>query len=256
MFGYLKRDVDVSNKKIADTIEYQFKSRKTKLLNRNNLLASIGIPLKENANLTKTFSIPEPKLREQIRIARPQVEDNKFAPEPCIDEEIFHKILKIINDVGKNFESKPSTYINKKEEDLRDHILFVLDPHFIEGTATGETFNKRGKTDIMLRYESSVVFIAECKFWTGQKGYLEAISQLLSYLTWRDTKAAVIIFVKQNDISAIIDKIKIATKEHSNYLGHINQPDENWINYRFHINNDTNREVKLAIQIFHIPDSK
>jgi len=89
----------------------------------------------------------------------------------------------------------PSTYSNKGEEDLRDHILLVLEPRF-QGSATGETFNKTGKTDILLRFEGKNVFIAECKFWNGIKLFFETISQLLAYLTWRDSKAAVIIFVK------------------------------------------------------------
>ena len=74
---------------------------------------------------------------------------------------------------------------------FRDHLLLYLEPRY-EGSATGETFNSTGKTDILIRHENSNAFIAECKFWTGQKGYLETITQLLGYLTWRDSKAAVV----------------------------------------------------------------
>lgn len=93
----------------------------------------------------------------------------------------------------------PSIYKDKGEEDLRDHIIMTLDPNFEYGSVTGETFNKTGKTDIQLRHDSSVVFIAECKFWTGEKGFLRTIDQLLNYLTWRDTKTSVIMFVRQKD---------------------------------------------------------
>src|SRR5690606_126854 len=133
------------------------------------------------------------------------------------------------------------------------HVLMILDPNFQYGSASGETFNKSGKTDIQLRYDSSVVFIAECKFWTGEKGYLKTISQLLNYLTWRDTKAAVIIFVKQKDFSNVLSKVESKTVEHPNYLGCVSRNDESWFNYRFHLNGDKNREVKLAIQLFHLP---
>jgi hypothetical protein len=83
-----------------------------------------------------------------------------------------------------------------EEEHLRDHILMVLDPNFEYGSATGETFNKKGKTDILLRHDSSVAFVAECKFWGGEKVFHKTIDQLLNYLTWRDSKTAVIIFVQ------------------------------------------------------------
>jgi hypothetical protein len=59
-----------------------------------------------------------------------------------------------------------------------------------KGQATGETFNFQGKTDILIRVEGKNVFIAECKFWKGEKALLATLDQLLSYLSWRDTKAA------------------------------------------------------------------
>src|SRR5690606_11669459 len=114
-------------------------------------------------------------------------------------------------------------------------IIMTLDPNFEYGTVTGETFNKTGKTDIQLRYDSSVIFIAECKFWAGEKGYLKTISQLLNYLTWRDTKASVIIFARQKDFSSILNKVKEVTSSHENYLGFVSANDENWFNYRFHL---------------------
>jgi len=47
-----------------------------------------------------------------------------------------------------------------------------------------------GKTDILTRVEDRNAFIAECKFWMGEKAFLAALDQLLSYLSWRDTKTA------------------------------------------------------------------
>ena len=97
------------------------------------------------------------------------------------------------------------------------------------------------------------MFIAECKFWTGEKGYLKTISQLLKYLTWRDTKASVIIFARNKEISPVLKKIEKSTRLHKNYLGFIDKSDENWFNFRFGLNNDLNREVKIAVQLYHLP---
>lgn len=252
MYEYVRSDVELFNKGLREYIKQKFDSRKNQLLKKNNILSSIGFPLKENGNASKTFSIPPPQLRESISI-KPVVRNEKYTPEPTIDESTYRKILSYINDAGKNFERMPSIYNSKEEEDLRDHILFVLDPHFENGSATGETFNKKGKTDIQIRHNSSVVFIAECKFWKGEKSFIATIDQLMKYLTWRDTKTAIIIFVRQKDVSTVLTKIKTTAPTHSNYLGYIDQPDVNWLNYRFHINDDPNREVQLAIQVFHIP---
>jgi len=60
-------------------------------------------------------------------------------------------------------------------------------------------------------------------------------------------------FVQEKGFAEILKKIEDCTSKHSNYLGFVNKSDDNWFNYRFHINGDTNREVKLAVQAFHVP---
>jgi hypothetical protein len=247
----LIKDFEDFNNNLQHQISSSFNSRKQRILNSKNLLASLGIPLKNNANTSTTFSIPQPQLREKI-IIKPNVTETGFTPEPTLDSENYNRILKLINDVGKNFERMPRIYKGKGEEDLRDHIILVLDPNFELGGVSGETFNKSGKTDILIRYDSSVVFVAECKFWSGEKVYLKTIDQLLNYLTWRDTKTSIVIFVREKEFSSILGKIKSATEIHSNYLGFVNMSEENWFNFRFHLNGDKNREVKLAVQLYHL----
>jgi hypothetical protein len=104
-----------------------------------------------------------------------------------------------------------------------------------------------------LRYEGSNVFIAECKFWKGAKSYLKTIDQLLGYLTWRDSKAAIIIFVQSVDFSNIISQIETLSQQHPNYLGFVSRSDETRFNFRFHIIDDPNRELRLAVLLFHTP---
>lgn len=251
-YDTLRRDIQNFNDSLESNIKSLFAQRKQKILSKNNLMSSLGVPLKKKQTTSNTFSVPQPRLKEKITI-KPTVSQKGFKPEPTLDQDNYNHILKLINDVGKNFERMPSVYKGKGEEDLRDHILMTLDPNFELGSASGETFNKSGKTDIQLRYDSSVIFIAECKFWTGEKGYLNTISQLLNYLTWRDTKASVVVFVKQKDFTSILEKVKNKTNEHENYLGFESQTDENWFNYRFHLNGDRNRELKLAVQLYHLP---
>lgn len=112
-------------------------------------------------------------------------------------------------------ERHPSLYEGKDEESLRDQLLLVLASHY-ENT-TGETFNKQGKTDILVRHEGSNAFVAECKFWTGQKGYFEAIAQLLSCLTWRDSKTALLLFVKNKQLDPVLAIVTEKTKEHPHF---------------------------------------
>ena len=146
----------------------------------------------------------------------------------------------------------PSTYRDKSEEDIRDHFLLFLEPNF-EGSATGETFNKSGKTDILLRHEGKNIFIAECKFWRGKSSFLSTIDQLLGYLTWRDSKAAIILFVENKEFSSVLTTIKETTPNHPNYLREVGNTEETWFNLILHLEGDREREVKLAILVFHFP---
>ena len=250
--GYLTRDIESFNSSLRQHAERIFDARKDQLLKKNNLIASLGVPIKESGNKSGTFSVPAKRTKAIASKPQPKVTDKGYQPEPTLDSTIYAQILKIIHDVGKQFERLPSTYSGKEEEHLRDHMLLILEPNF-EGAATGETFNKSGKTDILLRHERKNVFIAELKYWHGKKGFLETISQLLGYLTWRDSKAAVVMFVRNKDFMAVLETAKDSISEHENYLGFVNEQEEGWYSYRFHLNGDKNREVKLAVMLFHIP---
>lgn len=250
---YLTNDLNNFNISVESIASQAFDARKQQLLKKSGLMAALGVPIRKTPDTPETFSIPAKRTKVIPTKTKPQVTEKGYTPEPSLDDSIYQQILRIIHDVGKQFERLPSTYTGKEEEHLRDHIVLILEPNF-EGSATGETFNKSGKTDLLLRYEGKNVFIAELKFWQGQKAYLNTISQLLSYLTWRDSKAAIVVFVRNKDFSSVLETIKEATLEHRNYLGLISEQEEGWFHYRFCINEDRNREVKVSVMLFHLPE--
>jgi len=93
----------------------------------------------------------------------------------------YQHILNVMDNMTKVMERSPHTFETMQEEDIRQHFLVQLNGQY-EGQATGETFNFQGKTDILIRSEGRNIFIAECKFWKGPKGFSETVDQLLSYL--------------------------------------------------------------------------
>ena len=248
----LANDLNDFNRIIETIASQAFDARKQQLLKKNDLMSALGVPIRKSSDTPETFSIPAKRTKVIPTKRKPEVTEKGFTPEPTLDKAIYRQILVIIHDIGKEFERLPSTYSGKQEEDIRDHILLFLEPNF-EGSATGETFNKRGKTDILLRHEGNNVFIAECKFWRGKKAYLDTISQLLGYLTWRDSKSAIVVFVKNKNFSSVLDVVKEATLEHKNCLGFVSEQEEGWYHYRFHIDDDKNREVRTSVMLLHIP---
>ncbi|MBN3737575.1 hypothetical protein BGV68_32240 [Burkholderia ubonensis] len=166
----------------------------------------------------------------------------------------YEKILECINIIGKMFERLPSTYADKEEEHLRDHILVTLGAAVL-GSTTGETFNKRGKTDILVRSAAggNNEFVGECKFWRGESIYLATIDQLLDYLGWRDNKAAVILFVPNKGFSSVLKTIRDSTCNHPNFVRFVSEQDESWLNYEFKLRDDPDRVIKVAIMAYHMP---
>lgn len=248
---YTTNDVENFNNSLETFIKVIFSKRKEELVKRQIQLDSLKMPIKKRNDVPSTFVIPSPKIKKKVAV-KPLQTSTELTFDPTLDNETYMDILKIINDMGKEFERKPSVYSNKGEEDLRDHYLMMLEPNF-EGSATGETFNKSGKTDILLRYQGANVFVGECKFWSGQSGFLKTIDQLLAYLTWRDSKTAVIMFVKNKDFSNVVNIAKEVIQSHPNFVRYNNDFDESWSNYTFHINGDANKEIKLALMLYHTP---
>lgn len=119
------------------------------------------------------------------------------------DEDHYEHILKLIDNMAMVMVRDPSTFSEKGEEVLRSHLLVQLNAQY-SGHATAETFNKHGKTDILIRIDGINVFIAECKFWKGPKSLTTAIDQLLGYTSSPDTKVAIIIFNRNKNSSNTI----------------------------------------------------
>jgi len=69
---------------------------------------------------------------------------------------------------------------------MRDWPMFMLSASYETPDGRdlfigGETENGDGKTDIFVRYRDRNAFIGECKIWSGESRFSDAIDQLLSY---------------------------------------------------------------------------
>lgn len=249
--GHLTAEVNDFNVGLPTEVNKTFEYRKSQILKERSIVESIGIPLRKASDAPQTFSVPSPAVPKKIA-PKPPLTSHSGEPEPTLAKDDYAEILSVVHDLGVSLERHPSTYEGKGEEDLRDYLLLLLQPRF-EGSATGETFNKSGKTDILLRYKNQNVFIAECKFWSGIKGLFKAITQLLGYLTWRDSKAALVLFVRNQQFSQVLSRIEEEIGTHPQFARQTHRPGESWIEYRFFLPEDETREVTLTVLAFHLP---
>jgi hypothetical protein len=226
-----------------------FLARREQLKKQNSVLLDLGVPIRKSANFPESFAVPV--ARKKV-IVRPVAPPTAGKPVPTLDDPIYEDILKTIHETGKVFERYPSTYTGKDEESLRDHLIMQLEPRF-EGSTTGETFNKKGKTDILIRHEKKNVFVAECKFWGGKSMHAKTIDQLLSYLTWRDSKTAIVYFVNRKEIMPVLTEIAASSAAHGCFVKDLGTKDASWQNFEFCLPSDRDCKLRLAILAFHIP---
>ncbi len=172
-----------------------------------------------------------------------------------MEEAEYQHILAVMRSMSLVIERNPAAFVSLDEEVIRTHFLLQLNGHY-EGSATGETFNASGKTDILIRVEDRNIFIAECKFWRGPKGFNEAVDQILGYLSWRDTKCALLIFNKTRDSAAVRQKMHEVMEAHPAYRKTISYNPSNDARYIFVKESDPGREIIITTQLYDIPVSE
>jgi hypothetical protein len=182
---------------------------------------------------------------EAIKIVTP--------PDPGMAQAMYNDIIQTINRAMKSFEHKKSLYSAMGEEDIRDYLISHLEGRYASTTATREALNKSGKTDILIKHSDQTnLFVAECKFWTGQAEFTATINQLFNlYLTWRDSKAAVIIFVDNVNITPVLATIKATIQSHPYFVRYVKDTDQSSFSYIFHFPHDPGKEVQLEVMIYH-----
>jgi hypothetical protein len=253
LLGWARADVDRHNRDLRVQVSSAVAERKAKLLADRQLEAGIGFPVRKRADAPQ-YAVPVK--RRKIETPRRPTANGPFEPEPVLPNEQYEQALAVLRNARNSLERTPSMTATLDEEKIRDLLLLFLNGQF-EGAAAGEVFNAAGKTDILIRVGDRNVFIAECKIWKGPKTIRDALGQLLSYLTWRDTKAALLLFIRTGEPTTIITKSITEIEGHANYK-RTRDTAEGGERYDFilHANGDPNREIRLAFLPFALQDAQ
>ncbi len=250
--NWLRSSTDAFNSAIRQIARDQLEQRRKKLLADQSLVSGLGFPLKKRADAPQTYVAPN--VRRKIQPRLPPASNVPYKAEPVLDEAEYAYILGVINNMSHVMERSPSSFETMGEEGIRQHFLMQLNGQY-EGQATGETFNYQGKTDILIRADNRNIFIAECKFWRGEKSFSETIDQLLSYLSWRDTKTAIIIFNRKKGFSEVLGKIKSSAAAHPQFKTGPKIMGETQFRYVFGQTGDSSREVIVTVMAFDVPST-
>lgn len=250
----INADVRAFNARIGKHFEQEYNNKRQKVLSERQFFEALNINIETSTD--KIFKVP---VAEKKKIPEPIVDkktSKKFtADNPVLPDGFYEDVLEVINTFFKSVEKKPSTYHGKDEEALRDYVLPTLETRYNNTTVTGETFNKGGKTDILVKYKDNTnLFVAECKFWKGETVFNETINQLFDrYLTWRDSKVALIFFVTNKEFSKVLATIRNAVSKHPYFLRENGSHGESSYSYIFHFPTDKGKYIFTEIMAFHFP---
>lgn len=214
--GAANKQVDAYAASLPGHVMSYAADRRTRLGKHAGIADLLNIPI---ASRDGAPTVKPVKLEVVRPPPLPPVPKGGVQPEPGIRDEDFEQILHLIRHQGRTYETTPKTYAVHDEEGLRDIILGQLNGHF-RGGAAGEVFRRAGKTDIRIEADDRAAFVGECKLWSGAGGIGKALDQLLGYLTWRDSKAALVVFNKsvKSFATTVLPALPGAVRDHSCFL--------------------------------------
>ena len=249
-------DVEGYNSRLGADLRPAVEARRQRLLSKRNLAGALGFPLVRHSNAPRRVPIERKVLGLERRQASRPALRRTYEDEVAIADADYEDVIGVLRSTLLSCERAPSTLTDKSEEAIRDLLLIQLNGTF-RGSATGETFVNHGKTDILVRIDDRHVFVGECKWWKGPAGFIAACDQLLSYLPWRDEKAALVIFIKNKNATALIDVADKAMRGYKQFVraGQRSDDPSSRRDYVLRHGDDPDREIRVAVLFAVIADS-
>lgn len=256
MNGFLRQsraNIDVFNARLADIATNAVSARRARLQASRDVAGALGFRLKRRPDADQ-YEVPI--RRRELRSLPEPASSPSPAPGYSLGNEDYEAALAVLEHQRNALERSPSLTAKLGEEQIRLLLLVGLNAVF-EGDALGEVFNAAGKTDILIRVNDASVFVAECKIWDGAKVVTEAISQLLSYLTWRDTKGALLLFIRRTNVTDAIAKAVEAIEAHLCHVRTLAAADGTTRrDFILHAEGDESRLLRLAFLPFALGEAR
>lgn len=251
--SWLEADIRAFNERLPEVARQAVTARRERLLEQRNLASSLGYAVRPRPGAPRSYSVPA--RRKVVEPRRGPGRSERFVPEPALDDATYESILTVLSNMVQVMEQSPDAFAGMGEEDLRSHFLVQLNGQFEVGV-TGETFRGSGSTDILLQQDGRSVFLAECKFWNGPKSLAGALDQLLDYAIWRDARASVLLFNRNKDFSAVLQKIPGVIEAHPQVASEVAQIRETGFRFSLRHRDDPDRLILVTLLAFDVPTDR
>jgi hypothetical protein len=250
---WAKAQCDSFNGTLEQEARRAIAARRQRIEERDAHLAQSSIPVGRPKKDEKTYIADVLVRRPAPSLPDSRADEKAPELEPVLEEAVFEHILEKIRMHGRQMEQAPGTYRGMGEEARRQTIVGMLNTHY-GGRAAAEAFNNEGKTDILIRLEGKNLFICECKFWSGTADFEETINQLFRYVGWRDTKLAIVMFVREKGLTGILKKAKATLEKHPQFVAAKQAASETELRATMRWPGDEERLADLNIFFVHTPE--
>jgi hypothetical protein len=257
MVDNANNDVTAHNAHVEARLRPLVVARRGRILNRRDLKGKLGFQVERRRDAPRPVPLQRKVLGVQRRRGARPADQRSYEDEYELDLGDYEDVIAVLSGMLRAFERTPSVLSGRDEELLRDSLLVQLNGTF-EGAATGETFVRSGKTDILVRQEDRHVFVGECKWYDGPQSVSRALGQLLGYLPWRDEKAALLMFIDRNNATAAMDSAEAAVREHASFKreGPPSNDPSHRRNFVLGHPEDPDREIRLALLFAVLPPGR
>lgn len=245
-----RQQIDGWNDSLPALVSQLVAARRAKVMADQQLVTELPFRVRRRG---EAASYDFPVHRKVVTPPLPAAKAGPLAkPEPALEMAVYEDILQTLAGMSVTMERCPSAFVSLDEESLRMQFLIPLNSKF-SGKTSGETFNAAGKTDILIKHDDRILFIAECKFWKGAQSLSDAIDQLLGYLTWRETKGAILLFNRNRDFSAVLVQVPKVIQAHPQFVR--TERYDKSTGFRFIVRhpNDAARHLVVTILAFDVP---
>ena len=250
--AWAQTDVEAFNKSLAERARLAIQTRRGRVQRAYEDVRKAGIPMKSTGEQPQTY-IADVLVRRPSP-SRPPSVSTPIELQPVLSDAVFDHILEVIRGATEAMERSPNTYATMGEEDRRHVLLTALNTHY-RGQVTAEAFNITGKTDILVRHpEGRNLFIGECKFWEGVKAFSATIGQLFGYRGWRDTKLAIVMFVREKNLTSIVEKARETLAAHPQFVKWLDAAGETEFRAVMSWPGDESQHADLNVFLVHTPE--
>lgn len=247
----VNRQIDDHYEKLESQLNRQVSERKrlADAITEQAISDNLRVP-----RLTRFIEQLAPKLT-MISIAEADRRVASGVPISKVTIDIRNSIVDGIRKFGTALEEAtpalPAIMIGQGEEQMRELLLVGLRMQY-GGAVTAESYVRQGKTDILVRWHDTSIFIAELKIYRRPSDVEKAITQLFGYIPVRNNHAALVWFIKGTKNSEQSEvNIKKGLKAHGLYVGPVTGKNDE---YEFRHASDSARKIRLALVVIIIDD--